>query len=106
MHVLLLPNCPPGLMRDHINRNGLDNRRANLRFVTPQENSWNSKPKSSQPYKGVSARDGRWIARIGYNGAIYLGRFDSAEEAARAYDAKACELRGEYAYLNFPKERS
>lgn len=101
----------PGEDVDHANGNSLDNRRSNLRIATRQQNNWNRRPQrgSSSPYVGVSwAKDrGLWVAAIERNDRkIWIGSFESAEEAARAYDAKALELRGEFACLNFPTERS
>ncbi len=60
MHCLLIPSVAHPLKRDHINRNGLDNRRMNLRVVTTSENALNSSYKAS----GVSLRrsDRRWTA--------------------------------------------
>lgn len=93
---------------DHINGNGLDNRNANVRFATSEQNSWNQRKqrsKSSSKYKGVSWEKKRkeWRARITLKGRlIHLGRFETEEGAARAYDAKAKELFGEFAWLNFP----
>ena len=100
---------------DHINQNGLDNRRQNLRIATASQNHAN-KPKArgdfSSPYKGVYIRKERlhlgWYACIGSNKSktprIYLGRYETEEEAARAYDRKAIEIYGEFAYTNFPIE--
>ncbi len=53
---------------------------------------------------GVAFRNGRrYVAEIGYNGkSIYIGSYDTAIEAAQARDAKAIELFGEFASLNFP----
>jgi len=100
---------PKGKIIDHINHNGLDNRKANLRFVTRQQNSWNKRKQRggcSSKYKGVtwSKRSGKWQTRITYNGkSILIGYFDDEQAAAEAYDGKAAELYGEYAVLNFPK---
>ncbi len=98
---------------DHINNNGLDNRRSNLRLVSPSGNSANTrkqrtfKGKSTHSkYKGVSRRldVGRWIATIKVNRKqLHLGYFDSEIEAAKAYDRAARERFGEYAKTNFPQ---
>jgi hypothetical protein len=95
---------------DHINGNGLDNRKENLRFATHQENNFNKKPYENNQcgYKGVRQVNNRskpYIATITYNAlARYIGSYYTVEEAAKAYDKKATELFGEFAYLNFPQE--
>ena len=100
-------NAPEGLLVDHIDGNGLNNRKSNLHLYTAQENACNRRPRrnSSLKYKGVSwyKRDKKWQVQIYYNArTIHLGRFDDEVEAALAYDRKAAELFGEFAYLNFP----
>jgi hypothetical protein len=96
---------------DHQNHNGLDNRRPNLRAATWEENCWNKRKRrsgGSSIYKGVmwDRRRKTWHAMIGYKGKkIFIGYFDDEEEAARAYDAKAKELYGEFAALNFPEQK-
>lgn len=88
---------------DHINGDGLDNRRSNLRIATHAENIRNRKlnSNSTSGYKGVSKRWNRWRARIKHNGVEYfIGHFDSPEAAAEAYNLKAIELHGEFAKLN------
>jgi hypothetical protein len=108
MHRQILDE-PAGKCIDHINHNGLDNRRANLRIVTQEQNNWNNRKyrgNFSSRYKGVSwvKRNGRWLAKIVYKHKnIYIGYFDDEASAAKAYDAKARELFGEYAALNFGK---
>lgn len=90
---------------DHRNRNGLDNRRANLREATRSENRHNQGPprNNTSGYKGVSRSGGRWRAQIMVDGKRRsLGRFARAEEAARVYDAAAIELHGTFAWVNFP----
>lgn len=93
---------------DHINGNGLDNRRANLREVTKSENNRNRRRglDNTSGYKGVTwvKRDHRWQARIHtQQRRLSLGVYRTAEEAARAYDAAARQFYGEYAALNFPQ---
>ena len=90
------------------NGNMLDNRRRNLRVCTSQENRFNSKThmvKKHSQFKGVHPNKDKWRAVIMHNRKyIHIGTFLTPEEAARAYDAKATELFGEFANLNFPKE--
>lgn len=100
---------------DHINGDGLDNQRANLRPVTSAQNAMNRQVRSDSlsGLKGVRRRrqrDGRWSnrwhAHIHTGGRrVFLGSFPSPEEAARAYDAAALKYFGEYARPNFPVER-
>lgn len=95
---------------DHINHNGLDNRRSNLRIASRTENMANStKPRLKSPYRGVAfypAKDGggKWQARIRWRGRqLNLGLYETPEEAAREYDLIAVKLYGEFATLNFPE---
>ena len=105
LHRLLL-NPRDGMYVDHIDGDGLNNRRSNLREATPQQNQANSKrPRTAKnPYKGVTAISAtKWRSVIEVRGqAINLGSFTTPEDAARAYDAKALEIHGEFARLNFP----
>ncbi len=100
-------NDPPGMIVDHINHNGLDNRKANLRIVTKEQNLWNSRKNISSRasrYKGVSfcKRDKRWRAHITYKKKrTFIGSFLDEQAAAKAYDEKAKQLFGEFAFLNF-----
>ncbi len=92
---------------DHINGNGLDNRRENLREVTRSQNAMNVKYYSTNVsgYKGVShiKKHGKYRAAIGLNGdIIYLGEFDTPEQAHKAYCEAAKELHGDFA--NFGSE--
>jgi len=92
---------------DHRNGNGLDNQRSNLRVASASQNSMNRRVRSDNRsgFKGVTWDDHRhhWKALI-YSGgrARHIGYYDSPEDAARAYDAKAAELFGEFARPNFP----
>lgn len=102
----MIINAPKGMYIDHINGNRLDNRRCNLRLVTPSMSRVNSAPKrnSKSGYKGVVWHNQmkRWGAQIGVYGKVEtLGWFDDPADAARAYDAKAKEIYGEYARQNF-----
>jgi hypothetical protein len=92
---------------DHVNGNGLDNRRANLRPATFAENARNRRrPKNNTSgFKGVSwnRRQGQWQSYITADGKRrHLGFHGTAETAALAYDVAARELHGAFAYLNFP----
>lgn len=105
MHRFIM-GVPVGVLVDHRNRDGLDCQRRNLRVATGSQNGINSPKRkcNSSGFKGVRfyPRSSRWDARIGYQGRkIHIGYFDTPEQAARAYDQKAAELFGEFAYLNF-----
>ncbi len=103
MHRLLL-NAPGDLQVDHINGNGLDNRRFNLRLCTNAQNQHNCKAKGgSSRYKGVCfiRTSDKWLASIRFNyKSRHIGYFVSEIEAAKAYDEKAKELFGEFAQTN------
>ena len=110
MHHAVFGKPPAGYVVDHINGNRLDNRKCNLRFVTVQQNCFNSKKKKSpasaanpSPYKGVTWRNDRskWRSCITVGGQrLYLGLFETAQEAALAYNVAALKYHGEYAKLN------
>ena len=104
MHRLIM-NEPIGLQIDHIDNNGLNNQKNNLRIVTNQQNQMNRKKgiNCSSKYKGVTwkKQDKQWQAQIQANKKyIYLGLFRIEEDAAKAYNEAAIELFGEYAHLN------
>lgn len=101
MHAVIAGSSGP----DHVNRNGLDNRRINLRRATPAQNVANKPPtrRNTSGYKGVSwhQRGRKWRASIKADGRmVSLGLFSDPAEAARAYNAAALELWGEFAWLN------
>ncbi len=93
---------------DHKNQIKDDNRWENLRPATNAQNQYNIGARSSNKsgYKGVTRKTKfRWTASIRVNGnRISLGAFDTAEEAALAYNEAALKLHGEFAYLNEVKE--
>jgi len=106
LHRYLLGEPPEEV--DHCNRDGLDNRRENLRKATTQQNMMNSPSRrGSSKFKGVSwwVRDRNWRASIRSDyKTIHLGRFTTEEDAALAYDEAARRLHGEFARVNFPRD--
>lgn len=107
MHRAIM-RAPKGMMCDHKNHNGLDNRKGNLRLCTSAQNQYNKRPKKgcASRYKGVVLRSNRkrWRAKIGFSRKrIHLGDFANEIQAALAYDDKAIGLFGEFAWLNFPE---
>ncbi len=105
MHSAIL-RTGPDATPDHQNRNGLDNRRTNLRPANATNQCINQSPRKDNlsGFKGVrELPSGRYQARIRIDGVTtYLGSFPSKEAAAKAYDEAALNHYGEFAYLNFP----
>lgn len=108
MHHLILPPAD-GLITDHIDRNGLNNTRKNLRRVTHSENNLNRsvprqyKKTKGTDYKGVywNRAAKKWVCEICHDGKKdYLGLFVNALDAARAYNEAALKYHGEFAMLN------
>lgn len=99
----LIAGCPDGMQVDHIDRNSLNNRRDNLRIVTPEQNGFNRSKKQiekgSSKYKGVSKKPGRDIWCVSVKGKYYCSKRNE-KEAALEYDRIALELYGEYAATN------
>lgn len=111
MHREIMGNPPNDV--DHINGNGLDNQRSNLRHATNSQNQRNRRrtrgTRGTSQYKGVywHLANHKWCASIQVNQHnIYLGSFDSEEDAARAYDKAALEHFGEFASPNFEVARN
>lgn len=107
--VYVYGTIPEGVRPDHRDRVRDNNRIANLRLATRSQNSMNSPGKGAKSgFKGVTYRNNRsgtklWLARIRVDGRlIHIGHFDTAVEAAAAYDAEAKSRFGEFAWLNFP----
>jgi hypothetical protein len=102
MHRLIL-GAEKGQFIDHKNGNRLDNRRANLRFCTQEQNCWNRPPNKGRAFKGVYKVGNRFQARIHFHGkTLHIGSYRTALEAAKKYDVKAREHHGEFAWTNFP----
>ena len=97
--IIMLP--PSGMLVDHVNGDGLDNRRCNLRLATPAENNQNRRLSLSNTsgYKGVcfDKHKGKWRALIAANGRkVHLGHYTSAAEAAEAYETASICFHGAY----------
>lgn len=109
-HQLVMGKAPKGKQIDHIrsteecpNRKA-DNRKSNLRFVTPAQNSWNrglrSDNKSGHTGVGWDKRAERWIVKVSKGKKSVSKRFPESQfnEACRWQEKTAKEMRGEYAY--------
>jgi hypothetical protein len=106
----LIMDAKKGEIVDHINRNGLDCRKSNLRIVSSAENGRNSRlpTNNTSGFRGltyVSDRPKPWHAVVVADYKRHsAGYYATKEEAARGYDRKAHELHGAFAQLNFPEE--
>lgn len=105
-HVLMhrfITNAPDGLTVDHVNRNRLDNRKANLRFATKADQAKNASLRKDNKtgIKGVSKKGNKYVAQIQVNNdSRFIGYFDTAEDAADAYRKACVELHGDFACPN------
>ena len=97
----MLMNPPPGFEVDHVDGDGLNNRRANLRVATRTENQWNRRSLINPLGKGVYEREnGSFMSRIRANDRVYhLGSYQTAREARAAYEGASRVLHGEYALV-------
>jgi hypothetical protein len=105
MHTQVMGGKRSGLEIDHVNGDGLDNRRQNLRYCTHSENMKNRKMarNNTSGYKGVSyaKTSGKWMAYICVNSKLQnLGYYDTAEKAAEVYDEAARKNYGDFARIN------
>ena len=104
MHRLIM-NTPEGMEVDHKNGNRLDNRKSNMRNCTTKENCYNrGKNRNNKTgFKCVFRTEDskKFKARVKFNGKnINLGNYDTASEAAKAYNDWAIKHHGEFAFLN------
>jgi hypothetical protein len=90
---------------DHRDNDGLNNQRSNLRAASFWQNNCNRSTWSKEGFKGVGLDKRKYRARITLDGIERtIGRFDTALDAAKAYDAEAHKAFGEFAWLNFPDD--
>jgi hypothetical protein len=106
LHNFIMGKPEDGMFWDHINRNGLDCRRENMRISTYSQNNANRRinTKNTSGYRGVrETKEGKWRAEIKVNSKkISLGSYWDIIEAAKAYDTASLKYFGEFANLNFP----
>lgn len=100
-----ITGAPEGVQVDHIDGDRLNNTSKNLRICTNQENNFNKGPnkKNTSGYKGVyfSKQSNRWIAQITVNyKSMHVGSFETAEQAAIAYNEASRRYHGEYGHIN------
>lgn len=101
MHRQIIGESAKGMDIDHIDGDGLNNQKSNLRPCTRSQNNGNARmPRNNKSgFKGVSfdKNRGLWVAQAD---GKHAGRHTSKEDAARAYNKKAFEIWGEFARLN------
>lgn len=103
----MVTDAPDDKFVDHINHDVFDNRKENLRLVNNQQNCFNRRSTNPLGYKGVFQRKEKRYSKPRYRSyinvdgkRINLGTYGTPEEAALAYNEKAKEIHGEFAYLN------
>jgi HNH endonuclease/AP2 domain len=109
LHRFILGVTDPKIEVDHINRNGLDNQKSNLRICTVRQNQGNRRKQegTTSIYKGVSwhRASKKWQAMIRINEKYtYLGLFRTDRDAALIYDCAARKVFGEFALTNFQED--
>jgi hypothetical protein len=91
----------PGLVGDHVNRDGLDNRRSNLRVATYRQNCSNRTKMTRKKFLGVHPNGVGFYAKIKLpTGVVHLGTYILEDDAALAYNRAAKAHHGEFASLN------
>ncbi len=104
LHRYILGVADSRIFIDHIDHNGLNNRRGNLRACSNQQNCMNRRPlNATSQFKGVAwkNKNKKWVSTININAKqIHLGYFDNEIQAALTYNKMASKLFGEFAYLN------
>lgn len=106
MHQVIL-NAPGTAQTDHINGNGLDNRRVNLRACNTAQNQWNQRLRCDNKtgFRGVSVvtdvpqKPFRVQIQVN-NKVIHIGYYHTTEQAAQAYDKAALKHHGKFASTN------
>ena len=105
MHTFIYDKNNSEILIDHINNNGLDNRKSNLRICNHNQNQQNKLiyKSNTSGYKGVfwHKAANKWGSRIGLNcKIIYLGVYKNKIDAAKSYNEAAIKFYGEFAKLN------
>jgi len=95
-------NPPTDMLVDHIDGNGLNNQKSNLRICNKSQNGMNRRNNEGRQFKGVYPVGKKFVARIYIDGENkYIGNYETQAEAARAYDRAAIDLFGRFAKTNF-----
>lgn len=104
MHHVVLAVPPDGMVIDHIDLNGLNNQKHNLRYATQSQNAVHRPRRSANEYRGITRKGNRYAAQISdpYGNKLHLGMFATQRDAAMAYDDMATFFYKEFALLNFP----